>query len=87
MRLLIICISVLHPRHKLAYFRNAGWEEMWVEGAKTLVKTVFNRKYKSYLPPVARADSSTFTVSLENYWIYFYSFAIIEKEIRQDYSF
>ncbi|KAG2747579.1 hypothetical protein P692DRAFT_201668127, partial [Suillus brevipes Sb2] len=24
---------VLHPRHKLSYFKSAGWEEEWVETA------------------------------------------------------
>jgi hypothetical protein len=26
-QMLIICIVVLHPRHKLSYFKNAGEEE------------------------------------------------------------
>ncbi|KAG1853540.1 hypothetical protein C8R48DRAFT_558143, partial [Suillus tomentosus] len=24
---------VLHPRHKLSYFKNAGWEDEWVDTA------------------------------------------------------
>ncbi|TFK60803.1 hypothetical protein BDN72DRAFT_778950, partial [Pluteus cervinus] len=27
---------ILHPRHKLEYFRNAGWEDAWVVEAERL---------------------------------------------------
>jgi hypothetical protein len=37
---------VLHPRHKLAYFKMAGWEQEWIETAKELVRDVFERSYK-----------------------------------------
>ncbi|KAG2109988.1 uncharacterized protein F5147DRAFT_772829 [Suillus discolor] len=30
---------VLHPHHKLLYFKNAGWEDNWVNTAETLSKT------------------------------------------------
>lgn len=38
---------VLHPRHKLMYFRDAGWEEEWVERAEDIVRTVFDLSYGS----------------------------------------
>ncbi|KAG2030878.1 hypothetical protein BDR03DRAFT_811169, partial [Suillus americanus] len=28
---------VLHPHHKLSYFKSTGWEEEWIETAETLV--------------------------------------------------
>jgi len=37
---------VLHPCHKLSYFRTAGWEEEWVETAQEMVRDVFERSYK-----------------------------------------
>ena len=36
---------VLHPRHKLQYFKNAGWEQDWIDTAKGIVRSVFDRSY------------------------------------------
>jgi len=30
-------LLVLHPRHKLNYFKNAKWEDDWIEAARQLV--------------------------------------------------
>lgn len=38
---------VLHPRHKLQYFRNAGWEDEWITRAKSIVREEFSRSYAS----------------------------------------
>jgi hypothetical protein len=45
----LICFRslVLHPRHKLAYFKKARWEHEWVETAESLVREVFNT-YKEF---------------------------------------
>ncbi|KAG2094203.1 uncharacterized protein F5147DRAFT_585092, partial [Suillus discolor] len=37
---------VLHPRHKLAYFKSTGWEEDWVTTAETLVREEFEHAYQ-----------------------------------------
>jgi hypothetical protein len=37
---------VLHPRHKLAYFKTAGWEPDWIDTAQELVRDEFKRSYK-----------------------------------------
>ena len=37
---------MLHPKHKLKYFEQAGWEDSWVEKAEELVRTEFERSYK-----------------------------------------
>ncbi|KAG1852961.1 hypothetical protein C8R48DRAFT_564865, partial [Suillus tomentosus] len=36
---------VLHPCHKLTYFRRAKWEDTWIETAETLVQETFERSY------------------------------------------
>ncbi|KAF8548183.1 hypothetical protein OG21DRAFT_1423539 [Imleria badia] len=36
---------VLHPRRKLNYFKNAKWEESWINTAKQLVKDAFEHSY------------------------------------------
>ena len=38
-------VSVLHPRHKLHYFKVAGWEEEWVEAAHVIVREEFDCTY------------------------------------------
>ena len=40
------CQSVLHPCHKLAYFKTAGWEQEWIETARELVCDAFEQSYK-----------------------------------------
>ena len=38
-------VLVLHPCHKLKYFRTAGWEEEWIETTHSIVREEFNRTY------------------------------------------
>ncbi|OJA12661.1 hypothetical protein AZE42_13159 [Rhizopogon vesiculosus] len=36
---------VLHPHHKLFYFKSAGWEDDWINTAEALVRDEFERSY------------------------------------------
>jgi hypothetical protein len=36
---------VLHPRHKLHYFKTSGWEDEWIETAQNIVREEFDRTY------------------------------------------
>ena len=38
-------LLVLHPRHKLQYFKNAGWLQGWIDTARELVETQFKHVY------------------------------------------
>ena len=38
-------MSVLHPRHKLTYFKGTGWEPDWIDMAEGTVCTEFKRSY------------------------------------------
>ncbi|KAG2740682.1 hypothetical protein P692DRAFT_201727755 [Suillus brevipes Sb2] len=38
---------VLHPQHKLEYFKAAGWEDEWVTTAHNIVHTEYERSYAS----------------------------------------
>jgi hypothetical protein len=40
-------LLVLHPRHKLQYFKNAGWQDEWIERVEEIVRMVFNLSYGS----------------------------------------
>ncbi|KIK31981.1 hypothetical protein CY34DRAFT_102420, partial [Suillus luteus UH-Slu-Lm8-n1] len=36
---------VLHPHHKLSYFKSAGWEDAWIKTTEDLVRKEFERSY------------------------------------------
>ena len=36
---------VSHPHHKLRYFKNAGWQDEWIERAEEIVCMEFNLLY------------------------------------------
>ncbi|KIK31888.1 hypothetical protein CY34DRAFT_31842, partial [Suillus luteus UH-Slu-Lm8-n1] len=36
---------VLHPCHKLTYFKHTKWEDNWVESAETLVRETYECSY------------------------------------------
>ncbi len=38
-------LSVLHPHHKLHYFKMAGWENSWIKMACTIVREEFDQTY------------------------------------------
>jgi hypothetical protein len=44
----IVIWSVLHPRHKLQYFTNAGWSDEWITTARSMVRDAFERSYKCF---------------------------------------
>ncbi|TFY76844.1 hypothetical protein EWM64_g7168 [Hericium alpestre] len=37
---------VLHPRHKLSYFKSAEWEPEWIQTAEQIMQDEFNHSYK-----------------------------------------
>ena len=40
-------LLVLHPRHKLEYFKRNGWRDSWIEAAHDIVRDEFDRSYAS----------------------------------------
>jgi hypothetical protein len=38
---------VLHPHHKLQYFKNVGWQDDWIKQAEDIVQMEFNLLYGS----------------------------------------
>ena len=63
MSTLILClffILVLHPRHKLAYFTSAGWEDNWIKTAEHhLVHDRFESDYHQIEMVTVDAGPST----------------------------
>jgi hypothetical protein len=38
---------VLHPRHKLEYFKIHKWEDAWIQAAREIVQEEYSRSYES----------------------------------------
>jgi hypothetical protein len=38
---------VLHPQHKLEYFKNAGWKGAWIKTAQQIVEDAYKKGYAS----------------------------------------
>ena len=38
-------LLVLHPHHKLHYFKTAGWEPEWIKAAHNILWEEFERTY------------------------------------------
>ncbi|KAG2740799.1 hypothetical protein P692DRAFT_20752406, partial [Suillus brevipes Sb2] len=38
---------VLHPQHKLSYFKEAGWGAQWIQAAESIVHEEFECSYTS----------------------------------------
>ena len=64
-------MAVLHPRHKLAYFKAQGWEESWVDAACDIVHKEYNRSYASARPD-SDSDGDYIAVgSVDSVWVFF----------------
>ena len=37
--------TVLHPKHRLKYFQQAGWLPKWIETVEALVRDKFTQSY------------------------------------------
>jgi len=51
-------LTVLHPCHKLKYFKAAGWEAAWTSMAQELVRDTFNGSYATHHVPSVPDDES-----------------------------
>ncbi|KAF8986600.1 hypothetical protein BDQ17DRAFT_1259421, partial [Cyathus striatus] len=62
---------ILHPQHKLQYFRNSGWQEDWISTALDVLRSQYELNYKTFhdtdnapsttLEPDATSDVSSKT--------------------------
>ncbi len=49
---------MLHPRHKLSYFRKLNWSSDWIALAKSLVYEEFERNYAAISEAVEEEEDS-----------------------------
>ena len=53
-RLTNLLIIVLHPKHKMKYFKKQGWDKKWIETAEVIVREEFKRNYAAYVIPIRK---------------------------------
>lgn len=54
---------VLHPRHKLRYFKNAGWDDEQVATAENLVQARFESVYKALQCAESQSDGDNVRIT------------------------
>jgi len=52
---------VLHPRHKLQYFRTARWEPEWIQTAEDIVRSEYSRKWAKRSPATSPSSNEAMT--------------------------
>ena len=80
---------VLHPKHKLMFFKNAGWEKAWIDTAEELVREEFDRHYgvdKDQID-IATADpaapSPKVSCFFTHYKLLSHACQVLQKHVRQ----
>ena len=63
-------LLVLHPRHKLQYFKNAGWQDEWIERAEEIVRMVFDLSYGSIDTSWATSGETQSKVCVSKFILY-----------------
>jgi hypothetical protein len=69
----IFLFEVLHPSHKLEYFKAASWDDEWIETAEELVRSEFERTYANIEAEDWEAEDATTTVSLYLFLLYLFN--------------
>lgn len=49
---------MLHPKYKLKYFADAGWETDWIETARQLLRNEWEAQYKPKIDASFLVDPS-----------------------------
>ena len=63
-------LLVLHPCHKLQYFKNAGWQDEWIERAEEIVCMVFDLLYGSIDTSWATSGETQSKVCVSKFILY-----------------
>jgi hypothetical protein len=45
--ILLLIAPVLHPRHKLSYFKNTGRSDVWIQTARHVVRSEYEQAYRT----------------------------------------
>lgn len=67
--------TVLHPRHKLSYFKAARWEDDWIQTAESLVRDEFERSYLSV--DTSNSDVGSVVEEVSGQQVRYFSFCVL----------
>ncbi|KAF8263871.1 hypothetical protein EI94DRAFT_1595283, partial [Lactarius quietus] len=70
---------VLHPRHKLEYFKTIGWSEEWCMMAHQIVHDTFDHNYKTL--PIPNGGLTPVVDRVRTWYIYCYVRAAREPDL------
>ncbi|KIL65170.1 hypothetical protein M378DRAFT_77314 [Amanita muscaria Koide BX008] len=59
MGMFYLFFNLLHPRHKLQYFKHAGWSDAWISTARELVRKAYERSYVDRVIPTNTNEDQT----------------------------
>jgi hypothetical protein len=67
--LIFFACTVLHPRHKLQYFKDAGWDPNWIVSARSIVDDEYKRSYASRDVPIQIPESNDKSNTVRLYYL------------------
>jgi len=71
----IILYTVLHPRHKLSYFKAAHWEDNWIQTAESLVRDEFERSYLTV--DTSNSDVGSVVEEVSGKQVHYFQFCVL----------
>ncbi|KAF9031413.1 hypothetical protein BDZ89DRAFT_948864 [Hymenopellis radicata] len=52
---------ILHPEHKLDYFKNTGWSDDWIDNAREMMRVAYRERYEPRYELLTRSRSGKAT--------------------------
>jgi hypothetical protein len=66
---------VLHPQHKLSYFKAAHWDDSWIKTVEQLIREEFERSYSSaYVDSDLGCEEDAMESNGDMWMVFFYLF-------------
>lgn len=59
-------LLVLHPKHKLGYFEDAGWPRKWIDAAEKLLLQRYKESYEGFHPDGVSHDEELGTMESDD---------------------
>jgi hypothetical protein len=71
------CNTVLHPRHKLSYFKQAGWPTEWINTAEDIVCAEFKWSYALNNDAEVEGDDEDIVVMVRSSMVNFFTLGAV----------
>jgi hAT family C-terminal dimerisation region len=76
----------LHPRHKLEYFKAAGWEDEWIAAAHSIVHDTYKHLYASHSTGATQTleDSGDPIAQVCHWFVFYLIFSYLNLALQDD---